>query len=50
MIALNLEIRDTKRDMLKSMSQYIDISDLMKKDPYKRMYAKDHLEVFIEQL
>lgn len=50
LIALNLEIRDTKRQMLKTMKEYIAITDLMKKDPYKTMYAKDHLEVFIEQL
>ena len=49
-IALNLEIRDTKRQMLKSMKDYIDISDLMKKDPFKTMFVKDHLEVFIESL
>ena len=50
LIALNLEIRDTKRQMLKSWKQYMDMNDLMKKDPYKTMFAKDHLEVFIEQL
>jgi hypothetical protein len=48
--ALMMEIRDTKRYMLKSWASYIDMAELMKKDPYKRMFAKDHLEVFIEQL
>jgi hypothetical protein len=48
--ALMMEIRDTKRQMLKSWSNYMDMTELMKKDPYKRMFAKDHLEVFIENL
>ena len=47
--ALSMDIRSTKKDLLKSMKQYIDISDLMKKDPFK-YYTKDHLEVFIESL
>lgn len=49
-IALRMEIHSTKKDMLKSFARYGEIKDLMVKDPYKTMYAKDHLEVFIEQL
>ena len=49
-IALRLEVHSTKKQMLKSWSQYSDMKDLMKRDPYKTMFAKDHLEVFIESL
>ena len=49
-IALNLEFHSAKRDMIKTMKDYVAISDLMKKDPYKNHFAKDILEVFIEQL
>ena len=50
LFALNREIHETRKQMLKSWSQYSDMTELMKKDPYKRMFAKDHLEVFIESL
>jgi hypothetical protein len=49
-IALTLEFRSAKKDMIKTMKEYTAISDLMKKDPYKSHFAKDILEVFIEQL
>ncbi len=50
LFALNREIHETRKQMLKSWSSYDEMKDLMVKDPYKRMFAKDHLEVFIEQL
>lgn len=49
-LALKSEFHETKREMIKNFSQYVQKSELMKKDPYKRFYAKDHLEVFIEKL
>ena len=49
-LSLKSEFHETKREMIKNFSKYSEMSDLMKKDPYKRYYAKDHLEVFIEKL
>lgn len=50
LFALNREIHETRKQMLKSWSNFADMKDLMVKDPYKTMFAKDHLEVFIEQI
>lgn len=50
LFALNREIHETRKQMLKSLGDYDEIKNLIIKDPYKRMFAKDHLEVFIEQL
>jgi hypothetical protein len=50
-IALRLEVHDTKGQMLKSWKSFnADINDVINRDPYKTMFAKDHLEVFIESL
>ena len=49
-IALTLEFRSAKKDMIKTMKDYVAISDLMKQDPYRSHFTKDILEVFIEQL
>ena len=50
-IALRLDVHDTKGQMLKSWKGFnADINDVINRDPYKTMYAKDHLEVFIESL
>jgi hypothetical protein len=51
LIALRLEVHDTKGQMLKSWQSFNgDINDVINRDPYKTMFAKDHLEVFIEKL
>lgn len=50
-IALQTDIHDTKKDMIKLCKiSNIDINNYFDKDPYKTMYNKDHLEVFIEHL
>ena len=48
--ALTFEFRAAKKDMIKTMKDYVELSDLFKRDPYKQHFAKDTLEVFIEQL
>lgn len=50
LIALRLEIRVTKRQMLKSWTDISNMKNYLDKDPYKTMFAKDHLEVFIEKI
>lgn len=50
LLALTFEFHSAKKDMIKTMKDYTELSDLMKKDPYKHHFAKDTLEVFIEQL
>jgi hypothetical protein len=51
LLALQLDIRDTKRYMLKTVKEWDgDISKYLTKNPYKNFNTKDHLEVFIEKI
>lgn len=51
LLALQLDIRDTKRDMLKIVKKWDnDISKYLIRNPYKNFNTKDHLEVFIEKI
>ncbi|MFW6226356.1 MAG: hypothetical protein ACOC3V_05315 [bacterium] len=50
LIALKLEIKESRKGMLKFVKEYSDINNYLNKDPFKHHYSRDHLEVFIEKI
>lgn len=50
LIALKLETKEAKKDMLKFARQYDNVKNYLGKNPFKNHYTRDHLEVFIEKI